>query len=165
MRPGHLGKAHSVQVAGHDDVRKQHVYARLVRSRQPGKGRLGIIRHVDGVAQLFEHRAHDIPHLCIVVDQQYSGGPFHRPRYPVFQFVNFDVLVCERQKQGDAGALVDFAVNRYRSMGLPGETVYLRQAEAGSFANRLGREEGFERPLADLLAHPAAGIRDLQPDA
>ena len=59
-----------------------------------------------------------------------------------------------------ARAVADFAVNANMPARLSHETVDLAKAKAGSFAARLGREEGLEDLSQHVLAHAASGVSD-----
>src|ERR1700704_1511370 len=48
--------------------------------------------------------------------------------------------------------------------GLSDKAIDHAEAESGALADLLGREEGLKNPIPYFRRHPAAGVRDGQPD-
>src|SRR5690606_20426055 len=63
-----------------------------------------------------------------------------------------------RQVDPDRRSLARLAVKRDMSAGLLEKAIDRAQTEAGSVSDWLGGEEGFERPLPDLIRHAGAGV-------
>src|SRR5207245_304634 len=69
-----------------------------------------------------------------------------------------------RQQHREPGSLAELALDLDRSSGLVGEAMNLRQAEPGTFADRLGREERIEDLAQDVGRDAGAGIFDAHGD-
>ena len=65
-----------------------------------------------------------------------------------------------RQIDFDRRALAGLGINLHVPPGLLDETEHLRQSQAGSFADILGCEEGFERLVDDGGRHACSGVAD-----
>src|SRR5689334_7363865 len=73
-------------------------------------------------------------------------------------------LLGSRQVQSDPGPRAGRTFYSYMPIGLSDEAIDHAEAEAGTLADFLGREEGLKNPIPYFGRHPAAVIRDRQPD-
>ncbi len=110
---------------------------------------------------MFEKRRCDFRHLGAVVDNQHCltlrllgihGG----------NVLGGDLRVgTGRQIHRDRRSLPDFAFRRYRSAGLVGKTVNLRQTEPRALADFLGREKWIEDLGQKIWRNAHAGIAEV----
>src|ERR1700749_3652917 len=69
-----------------------------------------------------------------------------------------------RKIQSDRGSRSRSAFDSNMPPGLPDEAIDHAEAEPGTLADFLGREEGLKNPIPYFRRHPAAVVRDGQPD-
>ena len=69
-----------------------------------------------------------------------------------------------RQVQSDRGPRSRLAFDSNMPAGLSDKAIDHAEAEPGPLADLLGREEGLKNPIPHFRRHPAAGVRDGQPD-
>ena len=81
----------------------------------------------------------------------------------VFQ-LGIRLLCRRRQVQCDRGARAWRALDGNMPAGLSDKAIDHAEAKSGTLADLLGREEGLKHPISHFGRHPAAVVRDGQPN-
>ncbi len=80
-----------------------------------------------------------------------NGGMFHG--------FGFSLLTCDRQEYPDHRPFAHRRVDPHQAVGLLGEAIDHRQAEARALPDRLGSEEGIEHLVQRIAIDADAGVR------
>ena len=144
---------------GHDDIGEHQIGGKFVLGEDRKRG-VGIVGPANGVSQILQQLGGELPDIVIVFDHKDTiaasgGGGLAVGGSGFRRIVRHGRL---RQIDGESRALSGCAGDLDVATGLLGKAERLAEAEAGSLADLLGREERLEDRVDMIGRNAGAGV-------